>query len=80
MSELQNVNVGIVSGVEHVGLMFPYWKISAGDGPAHVSNISKTETNKDSETLLWYLISCYLEGLMLSANHMLFKSCVVQIM
>ena len=37
--------------------------------------ISETGTNEDSETLLWYLISCYLLGLMSSANHMLFKSC-----
>ena len=47
MSELQNVNVGIVSGVEHVGLMFAYWKISAGDGPAHVFKLyQKREQTK----------------------------------
>jgi hypothetical protein len=61
MSEFQNVNVGIVLGVERVG---PYVPIREGKcrrrTGSHFKYLSETGTNEDSETALWYLISCYL--------------------
>jgi hypothetical protein len=62
MSEFQNVNVGIVSGVEHVGT---YVRIREDmcrrRTGSRFEHLSETGTNEDLETVLGYfLISCYL--------------------
>ncbi len=58
MSELQNVNVGIVSGVERFGTYVPIrGRRRTG---SRFEYLSETGTNEDSETVLRYLVFLFM--------------------